>query len=262
MKQPLHRAAALLAVAWLWLATAASALAQSAPEAPLDLSLVTHNTVTIVAPRERIWPHVVEPGDWKAGARLVPLEGSGHRFKAVMPNDPATALYHVTNVELDAPARRTIRFNALDGSLIGFASCELTPAPGGTRVANHVCGQQEAPRFGPLFDREAYVQGNRKRFQQKLIRLKEIVDQAHRRFFRISTRNIAARRQVRITRTPKTKHSHAQRTSSINYSNSAMLLQLPARTLRSVLFAQQIRQQFDSKRFNPLIFTNLEPQNS
>ena len=178
MKQPLHRAAAPLAVAWLWQATAASALAQSAPEAPVDLSLVTHNSVTIAAPRERIWPHVVEPGDWKAGARLVPLEGSGHRFKAVLPNDPATALYHVTNVELDAPARRTIRLNALDGSLIGFASWELTPANGGTRVAYHVYSQQEAPPGGPAIDREAYMQNNRKRFQEELMRLKEIVEQA------------------------------------------------------------------------------------
>ena len=85
---------------------------------PVDLSLVTRNTATIAAPPKRIWLQLVEPRDWTAGAHLVPLEGKGQRFKAVMPDDPDTALFHVTNVELDAPARRTIRLITLDGSLI------------------------------------------------------------------------------------------------------------------------------------------------
>ncbi len=171
MKHPLKRATACLL-----LAAAVSAVAQTASEAPVDLSLVTHNAVIIAAPAERIWPHIVEPDAWKAGARLVPVEGAEHRFRAVMPNDPDTPLFHVTNVEFDPPARRTIRLNALDGTLIGFATWELTPANGGTRVAYHVYSQQEAPPGGPAIDREAYLEDNRNRFQDELNALKAFVE--------------------------------------------------------------------------------------
>ena len=178
MKQSSNRAAVPLPAACLWLVTAVPAFAQAEPESVTDLSLVTHNAVTIAAPPERIWPFIVDPGDWKAGAQLVPMEDGEHRFKAVMPDDPNTALFHVTNVEFNAPARRTIRLNALDGALIGFASWELTPANGGTRVAYHVYSQQEAPPGGPAIDRDAYVQANRTRFQEELIRLKQLVEGA------------------------------------------------------------------------------------
>lgn len=171
MKHPLKRATACLL-----LAATVSAVAQTASEAPVDLSLVTHNAVIIAAPAERIWPHIVEPDAWKAGAQLVPVEGAEHRFQAVMPNDPDTPLFHVTNVEFDPPARRTIRLNALDGVLIGFATWELTPANGGTRVAYHVYSQQEAPPGSPAIDREAYVEDNRTRFQDELNALKALVE--------------------------------------------------------------------------------------
>ena len=118
-KQPAFRS---MTTACLWLVLAGPGLAQSAPEASRDLSLVTHNAVVIAAPPERIWPSIVEPDAWKAGAQLVPVEGAEHRFRAVMPDEPDIALFHVTNVEFDAPHRRTIRLNALDGALIGHAS--------------------------------------------------------------------------------------------------------------------------------------------
>ena len=160
----------------VWLAVAGQALAQSVAEASRDLSLVTHNAVVIAAAPERIWPHIVHPDAWKAGARLVPVEGAEHRFKAVLPDDPETALFHVTNVEFDAPHRRTIRLNALDGALIGHASWELTPVEGGTRVAYHVYSQQTAPPGQPPIDREAYVQANRARFQEELNALRKLVE--------------------------------------------------------------------------------------
>ena len=183
MKHSFKRAGARWTVACLWLAAAVSAVAQTASaqtvsDATVDLSLVTHNAVTIAAPAKRIWPHIVEPDAWKAGAQLVPVEGAEHRFQAVMPNDPDTPLFHVTNVEFDPPARRTIRLNALDGTLIGFATWELTPANGGTRVAYHVYSQQEAPPGGPAIDREAYLEDNRKRFQEELNSLKALVERA------------------------------------------------------------------------------------
>ena len=177
MKRPLQRTAARRTVACV-LAGAVSAVGQTASEAPVDLSLVTHNAVTIAAPAERIWLYIVEPDAWKAGAQLVPVEGAEDRFQAVMPNDPDTPLYHVRNVELDPPVRRTIRLNALDGALIGFATWELTPANGGTRVAYHVYSQQEAPPGFPAIDREAYLEDNRRRFQEELNSLKALVERA------------------------------------------------------------------------------------
>ena len=176
MKRTLRLRTGPLTTACLWLAVAGPALAQSGAEESRDLSLVTHNAVVIAAAPERIWPQIVDPDAWKAGARLVPVEGAEHRFKAVMPDDPDTALFHVTNVEFDAPRRRTIRLNALDGALIGHASWELTPVEGGTRVAYHVYSQQTAPPGLPPIDREAYIQANRSRFQQELNALRELVE--------------------------------------------------------------------------------------
>lgn len=177
MKQALKRAGALTTMVCLALA-AASTQAQTRSEAPVDLSLVTHNDITIAAPAERIWPHIVEPDAWKAGAQLVPVEGAEHRFLAVMRGDPDTPLFAVTNVEFAPPARRTIRLNALDGALIGFATWELTPTEDGTRVAYHVYSQQEVPPGAPAIDREAYVEDNRQRFQAELTSLKVLVEAA------------------------------------------------------------------------------------
>ncbi len=165
-----------MTTACLWLAVAGPALAQSGAEASRDLSLVTHNAVVIAAKPERIWPYIVDPDAWKAGARLVPVEGAEHRFKAVMPDDPDTALFHVTNVEFDAPLRRTIRLNALDGALIGFATWELTPAADGTRVAYHVYTHQQMPAGQRPVDRAAYLQANYSRFQKELNALRRLVE--------------------------------------------------------------------------------------
>ena len=176
MSGALRTVAVILNSACLFLAGTGPALAQPAPEGSRDLSLVTHNAVVIAAQAERIWPQIVEPDAWKAGAQLVPVDGAEHRFKAVLPDDPDTALFHVTNVEFDAPHRRTIRLNALDGTLIGHASWELTPVEGGTRVAYHVYSQQQVPSGQPPIDRKAYLQANYTRFQEELHGLKTLVE--------------------------------------------------------------------------------------
>ena len=167
---PRHRAFALL------LALTVPAAADTTGTGAQSLNLVTHNAVTIAAQAERIWPRILEPDAWKAGARLVPIDGARHRFKAVLPDDPDTALFHVTDVEFDAPRRRTIRLNALDGALIGFATWELTPAAGGTRVAYHVYTQQQVPPGQPPIDQEAYLQANSSRFQEELNALRRLVE--------------------------------------------------------------------------------------
>ena len=71
MKRTLRRRTGTLTTACLWLAVAGPALAQSGAEVSRDLSLVTHNAVVIAAKPERIWPYIVDPDAWKAGARLL-----------------------------------------------------------------------------------------------------------------------------------------------------------------------------------------------
>ena len=156
-----------LALAAGMLAGASLALAQT-------LDLVTHNGILIAAPPEEIWPRIEDPSGWKAGAQLVPLDEQGTRFKAVMPDAPDVILFHVANVELDPPRRRSIRLNALDGALIGFASWELRPQGEGAWVAYHVYAQMPAPPEQPLPD--DYRQANRDRFQQELEALRRLVE--------------------------------------------------------------------------------------
>ena len=166
-RRPLLRAA-------LALALASGLAAGTHPASAQTLDLVTHNGILIAAPPQAIWPHINDPSGWKAGAQLVPLDEQGTRFKAVMPDAPDAILFHVANVEFDPPRRRTIRLNALDGALIGFASWELRPQGEGTWVAYHVYTQAPAPPDQP--PPADYRQTNRDRFQQELETLRRLVE--------------------------------------------------------------------------------------
>lgn len=157
------------------LALVAGMLAGAQPALAQTLDLVTRNGILIAASPQAIWPHIEDPGGWKAGAQLVPLDEQGSRFKAVMPDAPDAILFHVANVELDPPRRRTIRLNALDGALIGFASWELRPQGEGTWVAYHVYTQMPAPPDQP--PPADYRQTNRDRFQQELETLRRLVEE-------------------------------------------------------------------------------------
>ena len=57
--------------------------------------LVTHNSVLIQADAEKIWPLIVDPSSWKAGAQLIALDAAGMKFKAVMPDAPDLSLIHI-----------------------------------------------------------------------------------------------------------------------------------------------------------------------
>jgi hypothetical protein len=94
------------------------------------VDMISHHTVNIAAPEDRVWPWILEPNRWKQGPELKLLEGGagnvGARFGAVLPADPTNILYHVAAVEVVPRVRRTLRLNALDGSLIGFSSWRLS----------------------------------------------------------------------------------------------------------------------------------------
>ena len=141
---------------------------------PIDL--VTHNAVVIDASPAKIWPYIMDPSGWKAGAQLEHLDGekgqAGERFRAFMPDDPATTLFHVTNVELMPERRRSMKLNASDGTLIGYASFELTPEGDRTRAEYHVYSQ--SPPI-PGMDTGEYLRANYQRFATELFALQKLV---------------------------------------------------------------------------------------
>lgn len=154
------------------LCVASTAAAQGLPA---TIGLATHNAILIAASPAEIWPHVVDPSAWKAGAKLIPLGDSAGRFKAVGPDDPDVALFYVDNVELVPERRRTIRLNAPDGALIGFASWELTQQDAATLVEYHVYSQQTLSPGQSRGAQREYQRSDFQRFQKELESLKRLV---------------------------------------------------------------------------------------
>jgi len=163
------------------------ASAQEPNRAP-TLDLVTHNETLIAATPAKIWPFIVEPGAWKTGPSLIASNGDpahlGEKFKAVMPDAPEKVLFYAQNVEIDAPRRRTLRLNALDGALIGFAIWELTPQHGSTLVAYRVYSQIALPASAAGAEATAdasaaqtnYFNSSYRRFTAELAALKLLVE--------------------------------------------------------------------------------------
>jgi hypothetical protein len=182
----LNRVFALTAAVFIGFTGAFTASAQEGKDQFLDL--VTHNSVLIEAAPAQIWPKIIDPSEWKAGAQLVLLEGdpaqAGAKFKAVMPNAPDQVAFYTTNVEVLPEQRRTVRLNTPDGALMGFAIWELTPVGDGTEVAYHVYTQAVIPGAAlasmSAAEVEAwrtdYVPSNYQRFQAELEALKKMVE--------------------------------------------------------------------------------------
>jgi carbon monoxide dehydrogenase subunit G len=165
---------------------AVAAVAQDVEGESLDL--VTHNSVVIAATPAKIWPKIIDPSEWKAGAQLVATEGNpaevGATFKAVMPDTPEQVAFYVTNVEVVPEQTRAVRLNTPEGALIGYAIWELTPAEGGTETAYHVYTQAVVPAAALASMSEAeinalradYGPSNSTRFQSELETLKKLVE--------------------------------------------------------------------------------------
>src|SRR5690348_1433023 len=93
---------------------------------PAMIDLITRNDIVVEATPAQIWPHIVEVSAWKKGAKLLKIAGSagqvGERFEAVMGDDPGEVIFYVENVEVIPQRCRTIRLNAPDGKLLGYAT--------------------------------------------------------------------------------------------------------------------------------------------
>ena len=134
--------------------------------------LVTHNSVLIQADAEKIWPLIVDPSSWKAGAQLIALDAAGMKFKAVMPDAPDTALYQVYNVEFVRGKRRTMRLASLDNALMGYATWHLETVNNATLVTYDVYSYLAIPDEM----KATYHEENYKRFQAELEKLKGLIE--------------------------------------------------------------------------------------
>ncbi len=154
-----------------WIISVFSALSMASASQGADL--VTHNSVLIQAPAEKIWPHIVDPNEWKAGAQLLPVDEKGQVFKAVMPDRPDQALFTVVNVESVENRRRTIRLSALDGDLMGYATWHLEDVNDATLVTYDVYSYfAELPEG---VTEAAWVKENEERYQAELEALRRMV---------------------------------------------------------------------------------------
>jgi hypothetical protein len=146
------------------------------PLATIDF--LTHSKVHIAAGAAAIWPHIVDLGGWRRGQILVPLGDVkglvGDRFHAAAPEAPDVALYHVENAELVPEQRRTIRLDALDGTFMGFATWELTPAGDGTVVAYDV--YTRGPMLPPGQSAEELLAWAQQVMDEGLSRLKAFIE--------------------------------------------------------------------------------------
>jgi hypothetical protein len=182
------KAWATLPIAMLLLTTLPPVSAQTISESTsvaARMDVITHNEIIVNATPEAIWPHAMRMDDWKKGVKLVSISGKpdelGASFKAVYGSE--VALFHATNVEIARNRTRTIRLNALDGALLGYASLRLVPRGSATLVQYDVYSAFPTPpevadaslvvqaRKAALF-----IANSRKRFGEELATLKAMAE--------------------------------------------------------------------------------------
>jgi len=154
----------------------------------LEIDLVTHNSVLIHASPTSIWSKILEPGEWKAGAKLIAIEGtpeqSRAKFKAVMPETADQVAFYADNIEVLPERRRTMKLSMPDGSLMGYASWELSELDNSTLVQYHVYSEVVIPEASltgmseveMATLRAGYQSSNYQRFQQELEVLKQLIE--------------------------------------------------------------------------------------
>jgi hypothetical protein len=149
--------------------------------------LVTHSEVVIDRPAAAIWPHIVDPNDWKQGAKLWHHTGpAGRRGEIFAAGDPARRDrpdFLIENVELVPNLRRTIKLYLPSGTLLGYATWWLRETNGKTAVGYDVYSESPraesktaAGRDSVVAAERAYVAGEQKRFDAELVALKRLVE--------------------------------------------------------------------------------------
>lgn len=148
--------------------------------ATFPLEIITRSRVAVARPAGEIWPHILEPNQWKQGAKLMPHE---NRFAAVGPD--GTPVFLVDEVELVPERRRTIRLTSLDGINWGWSTWYLEPAPGGTVAGYDVYSLMPVPLAALGGTPEAarrqaagLQRMNQERFDAELLELKRLVEAA------------------------------------------------------------------------------------
>ena len=107
----------------------------------IDMDFVVHSAIHVNAPRDVVWPLIVDTNSWFEGQHTHSVGGPvgkvGERFHAKALGSDVVAL-HLENVELEPGRRRTIRINSPDGTFAGFSSWTLADSAGGTAVTYDV----------------------------------------------------------------------------------------------------------------------------
>ena len=99
----------------------------------IDVDFVVHCAIEVDAPRNTVWPFIVDTNSWMGQhVRAVagPAGKVGERFEVTMPGSD-TVLFHLENVELEASRRRTLRVYAPDGTFYGYSSWAIADSNGG-----------------------------------------------------------------------------------------------------------------------------------
>jgi len=113
----------------------------AAPPPMVDMDFVVHSAIFVDAPRDVVWPLIVDTNSWfdSQQTRSVggPVGKVGERFHATAAGSNVVAL-QLENVELEPGRRRTIRINAPDGTFVGFSSWALADSASGTAVTYDV----------------------------------------------------------------------------------------------------------------------------
>lgn len=154
----------------------------------MPIDFLTHNVVRIAATDRYVWPYVLDPNSWKAGAKMFSIDGErgsiGERFRASMVETSET-LYMMETVELITHKRWTVRLDDLDGALIGYATWELTQENGGTLLQYHTfCqlrlmqGSAVTQRLSGISSKDIVQDGSR-RVDEEFQRLKGAVETAY-----------------------------------------------------------------------------------
>ncbi len=130
------------------------------------MNLVTHSSVTIDRPASAIWPQILDPTEWKHGAKLWhnggPVGQVGEVFAAGDPADKTKVAFLVENVELVANQRRTIKTVV---TYDVYSETLIDPAQAKSMTVAQVL---EAERTAFL--------ANQKRFDEELRELKRLVE--------------------------------------------------------------------------------------
>ncbi len=173
---------------WRWVALVGIMAGPAAAQERAAINLVTHSEVTIDRPATDIWPLIIDPSAWKAGATLKHRSGPagkvGEILAAMEPGNGEKVTFLVENVELAPNERRTIKLYTPGGTLIGYATWSLRAGAGRTVVGYDVYSETlldaaQAKAMTPAQLQEAErdaVVTNRKRFDQELLALKALVE--------------------------------------------------------------------------------------